>query len=157
MSFIESLAAVANDPAMRQRIYDHSKDILPHSPRCATVQSLVYYAAKGKPPETITLAQCWPGTDGYRDARLKAGWNKCADMAALKPGYVLFSQDKAGRKGAPDHVYLFMGWLDQPRGVALIYDNNGAALRPRNLGKACWYKCRWLSATPFDYALYTTS
>lgn len=157
MTHIDNVLRVAHDPIMRKRIIARMKQLIGKLPGCATVQSLVYWAAKGKPPETITLAQVWPGTDAFRDARLKAGWKRCTDVALLQPGYVLFSVDKAGRKGAPDHVYLFMSWADEAQRVAWIFDNNSANLTCRNLGKGCWHKGAWLNRTPFEYALYTTS
>jgi hypothetical protein len=160
VSFIESIAAVANDPIARAIITKKAQRLLPLTgSRCATTMHLTFHAAKGMDIAPMRLmwrdkkgalhGDVWPGTDTFDKYLRGRGWLQTTSMSELKPGYMLFSQDRTGRKGAPDHVYLFMGWADEAKRIAWIFDNKSVNLSKRNLGEG--------RATPFDYALYTTS
>lgn len=82
----------------------------------------------------------------------KLGWQKAAALSALVKGALCFTVD-ANHNGSPDHVYTFLGWLDEPSGVALVYDNYSPVPHPRNVGKAVWYKGKRLAYGRFDFAL----
>jgi hypothetical protein len=80
-----------------------------------------------------------------RDMLESHGWRR-ASMDQLKPGYICFSKDLGGRRGAPDHTYTFVSWHDRAAGTAMIFDNTSKRITQRNLGPG--------PRTPFDYALY---
>lgn len=152
--FTDKLLAVAQTPELRKAIYNRAKALLPFTgSRCATVQSLTYWAAKGVAPRQLSLPDLWPGTDGLDAYLRKNGWHEVRDMHALAPGMVCFTVDKAGRHPAPDHVYLFVRWLDQAQGIAEIFDNYSAALTIRNLLPVGTYKGKRYARTPWQYAL----
>lgn len=147
MSFQDAIMRVLADPLMRRKIYGHERKLLPFTgSRCATHVSLAYWAAKGVDIGKLRLGDVWPGTDNLARFLTAHGWHKTTDMDDLTPGMILFSQDRAGRKGAPDHVYFFIRWHDKAKRIAVISDNNKATLYTRNLGPG--------PRTPFAYALY---
>lgn len=69
------------------------------------------------------------------------GWQCSTDVAALQAGDVVFASPHPaeGRIINPEkqpetsHVYLFHGWLDQARGVALVVDNQAPGVHRRNV------------------------
>jgi hypothetical protein len=56
------------------------------------------------------------------------GWSRVADVDALEPGDVVFTE----RAEYPWHVFVFHSWDDQDAHVALVLDNHGF-LTPRPL------------------------
>jgi hypothetical protein len=141
------ISALVNNAAERLAIYKRARVVLPHNgARCACTQSLLLIRAG-------VLNGVRLGTDDLDAALTARGWKRFESKVSLEPYDLLFSQDLAGRHPAPDHVYLFVQWLDQPARVALIWDNNAVGFTARNLGGACWYKGKRLNRTPFGYAL----
>lgn len=153
--FTDKILAVVNDAGLRRAIWGRARILLPLTgARCATVQSMVYWAAKGSNVGTLKLGDLWPGTDGLDAYLRKGGWQAARNLDSLDPGMIAFTVDKSGRHPAPDHVYTFVGWESRPLALARIYDNYSASITLRNLGAGVNYKGKRYSRTPFAYALY---
>lgn len=70
----------------------------------------------------------------------------------LQPYDLVFTVD-ANHNNAPDHVYLFLGWLDEAKLVAEIIDNYNAHPAPRNVGASVTYKRRRLARGKMAFAM----
>lgn len=85
-------------------------------------------------------------------AKLKGkGWRR-GGMVDLLPGCLFFTKDY-NNNGSPDHVVTFLGWLDEPKLIALVYDNYSAKPHARNLGGPVWYRGKRLAYGRFAYAM----
>jgi hypothetical protein len=143
----ETILDLVKSADVRADIYRQARVVLPTcGARCATTQSLLLIKAG-------VLNGVRIGTSPLLETLKDRGWAPKWDVSMLQPGDMCFSRDLTGKKGWPDHVYLFLRWLNKPNLVAEIFDNNSKALIPRNIGKAVWYKGRRLSTTPFGFAL----
>lgn len=58
------------------------------------------------------------------------GWRRVVDEATLAPGDLVFTTDVV--PDYPAHVFVFLGWRDRRRRIALIADNTGYR-KPRPL------------------------
>ena len=67
-----------------------------------------------------------------------------------EPYSLCYSVD-GNRNGAPDHVYIFLCWIDPKRQIAEVVDNYSPHPHPRNLGGACWYKGKHLNYGRYWY------
>ncbi|MDQ3022957.1 MAG: hypothetical protein M3R04_01035 [bacterium] len=74
-----------------------------------------------------------------------------AQRSSAKPLDLCYSID-ANRNSAPDHVFIFIRWLDRERLVAEVVDNYSAHPHPRNLGAPCWHGGRRLAYGCFSHA-----
>ena len=84
------------------------------------------------------------------------GWQRIERSQELRPGDVVFTRDAPCCVGIPDHVFVFMGWSDRERDIALAVDDQGHTharpLFPRErpeLGHA--------ALTAFSYGLRATA
>lgn len=72
----------------------------------------------GLPVNQVTLA-----LSRYLDEQ--CGWMRVERVDELRPGDVIFTRDAVCCPGIPDHVFVFMGWSDRDRAVALASDDQG--------------------------------
>jgi len=84
---------------------------------------------------------------------LTLGWTKVYAPDALLPLDECFSADVKPKNGSPDHVYLFLYWVDRADMIAMVLDNYSPNPHLRNIGVAVWYKGKRYAKTPFAYAL----
>jgi hypothetical protein len=135
------------DQEVRQDVYSKLRRIYRRgTPLCAATCSEFLTRAG-------ILAYRRDNTKQVNDALVARGWRRKGELRWLEAGAVCFSKDLTGKR-MPDHVYVFLGWLDRAKSLALIQDNFSPDPHLRNMGKGVWYRGRRYSATPFDYALY---
>ena len=140
---------LVNSPEIRLSIYKYIRSLKVYrgvTALCAATQS-EYLKRAGY----IRVHYAW--TADLASILLSIGWRKIALATDLRPMDMCYSQDRKPKNGSPDHVYLFLCWLDKAKRVALILDNYSPHPHPRNLGKSVWYKGKLYGKTPFDYAL----
>lgn len=149
-----AMARVLNNPQLRRSINSQARVILPESEqRCAAVQSLACFAAKGRDITQLERRDVQLNTADFEDRLRRRGWREVRSLDELRPGMICFSEDRRGRRGAADHVYAFGGWLHARQRVALVWDNKADELHPRNMQGVAWYWFKRYNNTPFAFAL----
>jgi hypothetical protein len=138
------LTFIVMEPGVRLEVYKRVRTVFKGvKALCAATMSEYLIRAgylSGHRPWTATLS---------RDLE-KKGAVRFDSLARCEPYTLCYSVDSNGN-GAPDHVYLFMRWLDKERAIAEVIDNYSVHPHPRNLKGPCWYKGRHLSNGRFWY------
>jgi hypothetical protein len=145
----DALLAAVENPGTRYLVWHKAREILPKNPaRCATTLALFAINAR--------IMQRWRGewkaTGKILAAFKKKGWKVCRDLSKLQPGYPCASENH-NTNPDPDHVYIFVGWLDYAKGIAEIMDNQKRDPHARNIKRGVKYLGIWYSKTPIDYFL----
>ena len=157
---LAKLAALLASPAVRSDVYRTVRRAFKGVRALCAATASEYLIRAG------VLSGYHPWTSGLEVALKVTGWKTVGgtgvtarDNAStgetpvppLKPYDVCYTTD-ANANGAPDHVFIFLRWLDQSRLVAEVVDNYGAHPHPRNLGAPVWYGGQLLARTPFSQA-----
>lgn len=143
---ILNLKRLVYNPTARKAIYRAVRKAHPGVKALCAATASEYLARAG----VLTDRYTW--TADLSDALESKGWPRTQDVAKLHELSAVFTVD-ANNNDAPDHVYLFLTWLDRAKWVALILDNYQADPHARNVLTACWYKARRLARGHMAYAL----
>lgn len=140
MDLLSKIRDVCLQPSLRREFHDYTRKVLKlDANQCAATASLVLI-------EVAALDRVRTWTADLVAALSAKGWTRHADNSP-PIGAVCFSED-LNANSAPDHVYVFLGWEDQSKRLAVIYDNYSAALGFRNYGKAVTHKMKIYAKTP---------
>jgi hypothetical protein len=124
-----TFVGLLNNKAAQISIYRDIRKRFPHiGPMCAATCS-AYLVMAG------ILKVYMVGTQPLYQRLINLGWTRGNNMRNLMFGDIVFTLDLIGKKGWPDHVYIWLRWADAAKQTAWILDNYAATPHIRNLGR----------------------
>lgn len=142
---MKKLSTLLNNPATRLDAYRKVRQVFKGVKALCAATVSEYLIRAG----VLGGYRAW--TADLQAVLAKKGAVSIAGMGNLKPLDICYSVD-GNRNGAPDHVYFFLHWIDQSKGIASVLDNYSPHPHPRNLGASCWYQGKRLAYGRFSHA-----